>query len=182
MSKLPAPAQTDVVPVDSENAGAVAGEANQDGDGTVFFRLGPEDIAEVAALEKCCFSMPWQEQQFKLAFEQKVFSIFGLRRNARLIAYVAVYNTPYELEILNIATHPDCRRQGLGKRLLGLMLNIGIKMGIENSVLEVRRSNFAAIALYESFGFTQCGIRRHYYTDTNEDALVYCKSLVSGEK
>jgi ribosomal-protein-alanine N-acetyltransferase len=142
-----------------------------------FFKLGPEHIAEVAELEKRCFSMPWQEQQFRLAFEQHVFSIFGLRQKDTLVAYVAVYHTPYELEILNIATHPDHRRQGLGKRLLGLMLQIGVKMGIETSVLEVRRSNAAAIALYESYGYVQCGVRRHYYTDTNEDALVYTKSL-----
>lgn len=153
---------------------AAAVVSAQDAD---FFKLGPEHIAEVAELEKRCFSMPWQEQQFKLAFEQHVFSIFGLRQKGALVAYVAVYHTPYELEILNIATHPDHRRQGLGKRLLGLMLQIGVKMGIETSVLEVRRSNAAAIALYESYGYAQCGVRRHYYTDTNEDALVYTKSL-----
>ncbi|UZP68306.1 ribosomal protein S18-alanine N-acetyltransferase [Desulfovibrio mangrovi] len=148
---------------------------------TEFFKLGPEHISEVAALEKRCFSMPWQEEQFRLAFEQQIFSIFGLRYKGVLVAYVAVYHTQYELEILNIATHPDYRRSGLGKRLLGLMLQIGVKMGIENSVLEVRRSNSAAIALYESYGYEQCGVRRHYYADTNEDALVYTKALQSDE-
>jgi len=157
---------------DPKTAAAAVSAQNAD-----FFKLGPEHITEVAELEKRCFSMPWQEKQFRLAFEQHVFSIFGLRQNGALVAYVAVYHTPYELEILNIATHPDHRRQGLGKRLLGLMLQIGVKMGIETSVLEVRRSNAAAIALYESYGYVQCGVRRHYYTDTNEDALVYTKCL-----
>ncbi len=147
-----------------------------------FFRLGPEDIAEVAALEKRCFSMPWEERQFLLAFEQNVFSVFGLRRSGVLVAYVAVYHTPYELEVLNIATHPEYRRQGLAQRLLGLILSIGTKMGIENAVLEVRRSNAPAIALYEGFGFVQCGVRRHYYADTNEDALVYARPLGEAEQ
>lgn len=140
-----------------------------------FFRLGPENITEVAALEKLCFSMPWEEKQFRLAFEQNIFSIFGLRRQGELLAYVAVYHTPHELEILNIATHPEYRRQGLGARLLGLMLQVGEKMGIVRSVLEVRRSNEPAIALYRRFGFSQAGVRRRYYSDTNEDALIFIR-------
>lgn len=160
---------------------AAVEEARTQDNGAEFFRLGPEDIAEVAALEKQCFSMPWQEKQFRLAFEQKIFSVFGLRRQGVLVAYIAVYMTHYEIEVLNIASHPEYRRQGLAKRLLGLLLRIGEKMGIESAVLEVRRTNIPAIRLYESFGFTQCGVRRHYYTDTNEDALVYNKELGAGQ-
>lgn len=142
-----------------------------------FFRLGKEDIPEVVALESQCFTMPWSEKQFSLAFDQKIFSVFGLRYEEHLVGYVAIYHAAGELEILNIAVHPDFRNKGLGKRLLGLMLQVGKNMGIEQAFLEVRRSNAAAIALYEAYGFLQTGVRKKYYSDTQEDALVYCCNL-----
>ncbi len=144
-----------------------------------FYRLGPQDIAQVAVLEKRCFSLPWEEKQFRLAFDQKVFSIFGLRKDHELVSYIAVYHTQYELEILNIASAPEHRRQGYAARLLALVLRIGVNMGIETAVLEVRRSNAPAITLYEQHGFAHMGIRKRYYADTGEDALVYTLSLNS---
>lgn len=138
-----------------------------------FYRLGSGDIAEVAELERQCFSTPWSEEQYRLAFERKVFSVFGLRRTGRLAAYVAVYHLAGELEILNVAVHPDLRRRGLGRRLLGILLQVGAKMGIERAVLEVRTGNAPAIALYEALGFSRAGVRPHYYADTGEDAIIY---------
>lgn len=138
-----------------------------------FFRLGSGDIVEVAELERQCFSTPWSEEQFHLAFERKVFSVFGLRDAGRLVAYVAVYHLAGELEILNVAVHPDQRRRGLGRRLLAILLQVGAKMGIHRAVLEVRTGNAAAIGLYEGLGFTRAGVRPHYYGDTGEDAIIY---------
>lgn len=138
-----------------------------------FFRLGPGDIAEVAELERQCFSTPWSEEQFRLAFERKVFSVFGLRDAGRLVAYVAVYHLAGELEILNVAVHPDARRRGLGRRLLAILLQVGAKMGIHRAVLEVRTGNVPAIGLYTGLGFTRAGVRPHYYGDTGEDAIIY---------
>lgn len=138
-----------------------------------FFRLGPEDVKDVVALEQACFSTPWTEEQFNLSLEQKVFALFGLRLEGRLAAYAAIYHAAGELEILNIAVAPEHRRQGLGRRLLSLLLQVAAKMGITRGVLEVRISNAPAIALYESLGFTRIGVRPGYYKDTDEDALLY---------
>lgn len=123
-------------------------------------------------LEARCFSLPWQEEQFQLAFTQQVFNVFGLKHEGRLVAYLSFYHTADEMEILNLAVAPDCRRRGYGKRLLGLVLQISHKMGIHQGYLEVRRTNTAARNLYAMFGFAQVGIRKGYYTDTGEDALV----------
>jgi ribosomal-protein-alanine N-acetyltransferase len=142
-------------------------------DGYIFFRLEKKDSAEVAALEKKCFSTPWTEKEFSLAFDQKIFEVFGLKKNDKLVAYIAMYHTADELEILNIATDPEHRRNGAGKRLLALMLCIGQKLGIQQAFLEVRRTNFPAISLYEQMCFSQIGVRKKYYKDTGEDALVY---------
>lgn len=143
-----------------------------------FFRLDAGHLDEVLALEQRCFSMPWTAKQFGLAFEQKVFSVFGLRAGGRLLAYASVYHAAGELEILNVAVLPECRRRGLGRRLLGLLLQVARKMGITRAVLEVRTGNAPAIALYEGLGFARAGRRPRYYADTGEDALIYTLNLV----
>lgn len=147
-----------------------------------FVRLAREDMAEVAAMERQCFSTPWSEEQFSLAFDQKIFSVFALRAHGVLAAYAAVYHAADELEILNIAVRPDLRRSGYGRRLLSILLQVAVKMGITRSVLEVRTGNTAAIGLYESLGFRRIGVRPHYYHDTGEDALIYECDLTIGPK
>lgn len=110
-----------------------------------------------------------------MSFEQHIFSVFALKAGEQIVAYAAVYHMAGELEILNIAVIPEARQQGLGSRLLGLVLHIGAKMGIVRSVLEVRPSNTAAIALYEKYAYCPVGRRKGYYPDTGEDALIYVR-------
>ncbi len=93
-------------------------------------------------------------------------------KNGNLVAYVSCYHIIPEMEILNVAVIEAERRQGIGRRLLGLVLQAGVKMGMQKATLEVRESNFPAIRLYRSLGFKTCGSRRRYYPDTGEDALV----------
>jgi ribosomal-protein-alanine N-acetyltransferase len=142
-----------------------------------FFRLGPGHVEAVVALERLCFSSPWTAEQFNLAFKQEVFHVFGLRTGGRLAAYVAFYHAADQMEILNLAVHPDLRRCGFAKRLLGLTLQIARKMGILTATLEVRQTNEAAQQLYKVFGFVQVGRRKEYYPDTREDALVLSLNL-----
>ena len=145
----------------------------------IFPTLNASDISQVCELEKLCFSSPWTETQFQLALEDKVFSIFGAKQGEKLIAYIAVYNANKnnynkdgEIEVLNLAVHPDYRRQGVAKSLLTIVLQAALKMGIVKTVLEVRESNVAALALYRSLAFVQVGVRPKYYPDTNENALI----------
>ena len=139
--------------------------------------MGPEDAAAVTALEQRCFAHAWSENELLAAMEQDTFSVFALKQDGVLVAYAAVYHTADELEILNIAVEPERRGRGLGGRLLGLVLREAAKMGIVRSVLEVRPSNAPAIALYTAHGYVRIGRRKGYYTDTNEDALVYALDI-----
>lgn len=148
--------------------------------------LTPSDATEVAELESQCFSTPWSAEQFRQAFEQDTFFLWGIRdagqnetcfEKGNLLAYLAVYCVAGELEVLNIAVHPKARRQGLGRTLLATVLqNVG-KTGIRRALLEVRRTNTPAIGLYEALGFEALGVRPHYYQDTNEDAIIYGREI-----
>jgi len=139
-------------------------------------QLGPEDMAAVAELEALCFSTPWKEEQLCAALSSPYFIVYGLKRQDRLLSYVSLGYTPGEIEILNLATHPETRRQGLARSLLSEVLEKAMgQMPLDEdgrAVLEVRESNVAARSLYESLGFSIEGRRKAYYQDTGEDALI----------
>ena len=147
-----------------------------------FFRLDRNEIDKLATLESLCFTLPWSKEQFAKAFDLPNFAAFGLRAPLRenseakdkapLAAYISLYHSPDELEILNLAVAPEWRGQGCGKRLLRLVLRMAANMGIGQALLEVRAGNIPALALYKGQGFTQAGRRRGYYHDSGEDALV----------
>ncbi len=146
-----------------------------------FRRLDPAVDAHIVpalvALEQQCFSTPWGLEQYEAAFAQSSFVAFGLYQENQLLAYVSLYHTLDEMEILNIAVAPQYRRQNLGYILLGKALEQGKGMGVERVVLEVRVGNIPARNLYEKLGFAQVGTRKKYYADTGEDACVYTLAL-----
>ena len=137
--------------------------------------LGLTDLDAVLDLERRCFVLPWSEGQLRNAFELETFTAFGLFGPAGLddlIAYVSFYHVPPEMEILNMAVRPDCRRLGHGSRLIALLLEEGRRMGLNRAFLEVRISNVPAITLYEKHGFVRIGLRKGYYADNGQDALL----------
>ena len=148
-----------------------------------FTLLGADDILAVVALEKQCFPTPWTEEQYALVLAAGGCRLFGARCNGELVGYLAVSMQPGsgEMEIYNIAVADAMRRRGLARKLLATALAAAAQRGAEQAVLEVRRSNAPAIALYESLGFTQVGIRPRYYQDSGEDALVFTRPLSPGE-
>lgn len=138
-----------------------------------FARLGVSDAEAMHRIEQECFSLPWSLEQCRVAFSQPSFAAFGLFARCGLTAYISFYHTPGEMEILNLAVLPEYRKRGLGRRLLEMVLQVARKMGIEKALLEVRRGNSPAIALYRSSGFELVGTRPRYYADTGEDALIF---------
>lgn len=104
---------------------------------------------------------------------QRNFAAFGLWQDELLLAYISFFRSPEEIEILNLAVHPRGRRRGYASHMLHLLLQAGRKMGMQKAVLEVREKNIAAIALYEKAGFYMAGLRKRYYSDTGENAMIY---------
>ena len=135
--------------------------------------LTAEDIPAVTALERQCFSSPWDEKLYLAALRRPYFRLWGIKFSGKLAGYISIYHLGAEMEIINIAVDPGLRRQGVGARLLAYARAEGLASGVERIILEVRRSNAAAIALYAAQGFMPAGIRSNYYPDTGEDGLVY---------
>ena len=135
--------------------------------------LGPGDVDEILALESLCFEYHWNADQFRRGLLAGAFHVLGLRLGEHLVGYGAYSVVVDEMEVLNLAVHPKLRRRGLGDRLLRAMLLDCASRGVRTGFLDVKVSNTAAIDLYRKFGFNQIGIRRKYYPDTGEDALLF---------
>jgi ribosomal-protein-alanine N-acetyltransferase len=136
-------------------------------------RMRPADVDEVLAIERASFSMPWSRGAFLYEIEQnRVARCYVMREGERIVGYICVWEVADEMHITNIAVHPASRRRGIGRGLLGSVLEDARRRATRLVVLEVRPSNIEARALYESFGFQVVGRRRGYYYDTGEDALV----------
>jgi ribosomal-protein-alanine N-acetyltransferase len=144
-------------------------------------RMRPPDLDDVLSIERASFSMPWSRGAFLYEMEQnQVARCFVVRDGGRVAGYVCLWEVADELHVTNIAVHPDRRRRGIARTLLGRVIDDARQRAIRLVVLEVRPSNAEALALYESFGFRVVGRRRGYYYDTGEDALVMEASLAEG--
>jgi ribosomal-protein-alanine acetyltransferase len=142
----------------------------------VWRPLAPGDLGYVAALEAQIHAAPWTLGNFRDALAAG-YSTRVAEREGRIIAYGVLMLAPGEAQILNVSVVPDARREGLGRALVEQFIHDARRLGAEQCFLEVRVSNRAAIALYESAGFTRIARRTAYYppmgqSETREDALV----------
>lgn len=131
-------------------------------------------------LERLCFQYHWTQEQFKLGLERGVYRILGIRVRGLLVAYLAFSLIEGVMEVLNLAVHPRHRRQGHAAVLMAELVRICGESGVLSGYLDVKRSNLAAIDLYTKFGFIQYGVRRNYYPDTGEDALLFRREFQQG--
>ena len=135
-------------------------------------------LNEVLEIEKLCFTTPWSENSFvyDLTENDKAIYISALIED-RVVGYCGIWMICDEAHIMNIAVHPDFRRMGIGSIIIEKIIDIAFDNNLQSMTLEVKISNYAAIDLYKRFGFAQFGIRKGYYEDTNEDAIIMWKTL-----
>lgn len=136
-----------------------------------------DHVAQVAALEKLCFSDPWSEASIRSELHNPLSTWLVSEEGGAVTGYIGAQSVPPEADVMNLAVAPDSRRRGVGTLLLGAMTELLHSRGIEALFLEVRPSNSAAIALYERHGFVQVGRRPKYYVNPTEDALILRKEL-----
>ncbi len=136
-----------------------------------------EDIEAVEAVDKACFSVPWQQTAF-LSFLMREGTVFLVaEEDNEIIGYLGIATAYDESDVLKIVVSQEHRRKGAAGALLENAFDKIRAMGVKKNYLEVRVSNAPAISLYRKYGYTDVGIRRNYYTKPVEDALVMEKDI-----
>lgn len=133
----------------------------------------PEDIADIANIEKVCFSTPWSENAIRESMTAGT-AFFVARAESDVVGYMGISKISGEGYVTNVAVLPEHRRKGIGKALLDYVIN-DCECQLEFISLEVRASNCAAISLYEKLGFVRVGLRKRFYIHPDEDALIMTK-------
>jgi len=136
-----------------------------------------DDLSQIVKIENLTNQTPWTEAQFLSSMEVGHFSLVLLQESA-LIGFAIYSPLIPESHLLNIAVSPAHQGEGLGRRLLAHTIDQNKAMGVKNLSLEVRVSNVAAIALYQSMGFNKDALRPEYYSgNPREDALLMSLNL-----
>lgn len=150
-------------------------------------RAAPDDPPALAALEAACHSHPWTESQLR----EEVSSgppgaVLVLRGPGRpdevwgdIRAYCVYRVTLDEMHVLDVVVAPRWRRRGLGRWLVRFAMRKAAREGARRAFLEVRQSNREALSLYEGLGFVRAGVRRSYYAEPREDAVLLVRDALA---
>lgn len=132
-----------------------------------------DDVKDIANIENNSFSTPWSEKAIRESMDAgTIFYVACL--NDKIVGYMGLSKVVGEGYVTNIAVLPEYRRLGIGEKILGYVID-NTKAELEFISLEVRVSNIAAISLYEKFGFERVGLRKRFYTNPQEDAIIMTK-------
>lgn len=136
------------------------------------------DLQQVLAIEVASFPAPWSRQAFVSELTYNRMAVYLVARSQnQVVGYAGMWLVVDEAHVTNIAVHLAWRRLGIGKQLMDRLQDLALARGCTAMTLEVRKSNFAAQNLYTQYGFAAQGLRRGYYADTGEDAIVMWKQL-----
>jgi len=141
-------------------------------------KMEAHDIKTVIALDRQSFSLPWPESAFTYEVEKNTASrcwVAELNDGANdpvLVGMIVVWLILDEVHIATFAVDPKYRQLHIGQRLLAYTLIDAVDLGAKKALLEVRKGNLAARELYHKFGFIEVGVRRWYYQDNREDAIL----------
>jgi ribosomal-protein-alanine N-acetyltransferase len=150
---------------------------------TLFIDLlsSEADLDAVLAIEAESFTSPWTREMYVAELANVGVSFCYLARDeaGHTVGFCSFWRVLDELHVNNLAVAQAYRRRGIGTALMTFVLNEGTRLGAHRATLEVRRSNEAARQLYERLGFLAAGVRRAYYTNPIEDALVLWRERLS---
>jgi ribosomal-protein-alanine N-acetyltransferase len=144
-------------------------------------RLDPgADLGAIVEIERASFSTPWTADMFRWELRNSDVSATYVLRTADGIvaAFCCVWVILDELHINNVAVRPEFRRRRFASALLEHVMDEAVRQGARRATLEVRRSNVAALRLYECLGFSVGGVRLNYYANPVEDGLILWRSIL----
>jgi ribosomal-protein-alanine N-acetyltransferase len=136
-------------------------------------KMTADHVAKVAQLEAICFRDPWSERSIASELDNQLSFWLVAVEDGEVCGYIGSQTVMGESDMMNVGVHPDHRRKGIGEKLI-LSLVEGLKNEMDSHALtlEVRAFNTPAIALYQKLGFEQIGLRKNYYRNPREDALI----------
>ncbi|MBE6032909.1 MAG: ribosomal-protein-alanine N-acetyltransferase [Clostridiales bacterium] len=141
-------------------------------EGKILYRVArPEDSDAIAEIDRMVFPTPWGDFRKELENEEKFLYVVA-ELNGKVIGFAGLWIILEEGDFTNVAIHPDHRGKGYGGTMLDLLLAEGEKRGVKAFTLEVRAGNERARSMYTARGFKEAGIRKAYYADNKEDALI----------
>lgn len=140
-----------------------------------------DHLDEVAELERICFSTPWSRNMLAEELDNLLSAfLVALDDSGKVVGYAGLQVVLDEGYITNVAVRPEFRRQGVASQLLEVFLNFAQGNKLAFLTLEVRASNYDAIALYGSRGFRSAGRRKNYYEHPKEDAIIMTRKFDYG--
>lgn len=141
-----------------------------------------EHVSQVAKIEKASFPTPWSPYTFTCELMQNDFSYYIVAMaGGQVVGYGGMWLILDEAHITNVAVSPACRGKSIGKALMMQIIGRAALMGVKSMTLEVRPSNTGARKLYADLGFVEKGVRKRYYIDNGEDAIIMWKEGIGGE-
>ena len=137
-----------------------------------FRPLAPEDADAVACIERESFPTPWSREDFWCEASNDFACYIVALEGAAVIGFAGCWISFEEAQVTNIALTAMQRGRGYGRLLMCALMRAAAERGVERMTLEVRPSNAAALHLYERLGFSAVGVRKKYYQDNDEDAIL----------
>ena len=141
----------------------------------ILEKMNSSHVTQIAELEKICFSDPWSERSVASELDNKLAFWLVAVEGEKVAGYIGSQTVVGETDMMNVAVHPDFRRQGIAEALINALVDNLKQMESQCLTLEVRVSNIPAVSLYEKLGFAEIGRRKNYYRNPKEDALILRK-------
>ena len=136
-----------------------------------------EDVEKAAALEEICFSSPWSKQSFADTVTKDCYQYYAVYVDSEYVGTAGLILGYDEADVSNVAVHPNWRGKGIASILMGHMIQKAQEQGLHSLLLEVREGNTSARRLYEKTGFVIDGVRKNYYQNPVEDAVLMSRKL-----
>lgn len=141
----------------------------------IIRRMTAADVDQVHAIECATFARPWKREDFVREMTVNACARYLVaEQDGQILGFAGAWIVLDEAHVTNIAVTEARRGGGIGRRLTEALLQYAANLGVVYTTLEVRRSNFTAQKLYQSLNFEYVGVRKKYYEDNGEDALLYC--------
>lgn len=146
-------------------------------DNIIIRSMTKDDVDSVYIVEEDCFTDPWSKESIRKELKNDLARYLVAELDNKIVGYVGVWFVVDEGHITNVAVHSDYRGQKIGDKLVKEMVKLCKESKLIAMTLEVRVSNTVAQNLYKKYGFKMGGIRKEYYSDNKEDAIIMWNQL-----